>query len=274
MLEWFYLLVVVLFGLIIGSFLNVVIYRLHTGRSLNDRSHCLSCGHTLKWYELFPVLSYLALRGRCRACRSFIPYRYALVEILTAGLFCLAYLHLSDIVSLFLLFAFLSVLVVVLVYDLYHMIIPDETSLILASLALSVVGYQSWMVGDINLLATSLLSAFLAFIFFASLWFFSGGRWLGFGDAKLAVGLAMLVGLGGAFSLIVWSFWVGAVVSLVIIAWQYIGLHKSLRRPGRSGVTMKSEIPFAPFLIASFILVYFGEVNVLDLVELLLSYVM
>src|SRR5690606_22028608 len=115
----FYPLVIIAFGLVIGSFLNVVIYRFHTGRSLNDRSHCLSCGKTLRWFELFPIFSYLALRGRCRSCRSFIPYRYALVEALTACLFLLAYLKTLDLFLLPGLLIFLSLLIIVAVYDVY-----------------------------------------------------------------------------------------------------------------------------------------------------------
>lgn len=167
--EWFFLLVVLAFGLVIGSFLNVVIYRFHTGRSLNDRSHCLSCGRTLNWYELFPVFSYLFLRGRCRSCRSFIPYRYALVEALTAGLFLLAYLKTLDLFLLLGLLVFLSLLVIVAVYDMYHQIIPDELSASLAVVAIAMAGYQAWALGDWSILWLSVVAGIVAFIFFASL---------------------------------------------------------------------------------------------------------
>ena len=265
--EWFFIFVVALFGLVIGSFLNVVIYRFHTNRSLNDRSHCLSCGTTLKWYELFPLFSYLALRGRCRSCESFIPYRYALVEVLTAVMFLLSYLSTSDPIVFVLLAVFMSVLVVVLVYDLYHMIIPDELSIVLGAVALLIVGYESWLISDIGWFGQALMSAFIAFGFFFSLWWFSGGRWLGLGDTKLAVGLGLLVGISGVFSLIVWSFWIGALISVLLILLQRINLHKYLGFGSTHRVKMKSEVPFAPFLIAAFLLVYFFNANVLTFIE-------
>lgn len=267
MSEWFFVFVVALFGLIIGSFLNVVIYRFHTNRSLNDRSHCLSCGTTLKWYELFPLFSYVALRGRCRTCESYIPYRYALVELLTAIAFILAFLSTSDIVIFLILAVFMSMLVVVLVYDFYHMIIPDELSISLTGVALVLVGYESWLVSDVTWFGYALLSAFVAFLFFFSLWWFSKGRWLGLGDAKLAVGLALLVGIGGVFSLIVWSFWIGALISLLIMLFQRINLHKYFGFGTVHRVKMKSEVPFAPFLILAFVIVHFFNANVLTLIE-------
>jgi len=75
------------FGIIIGSFLNVYLYRFHTGKSLSGSSHCLSCATPLKFYELVPLFSYLFLRGRCRTCSSLVPSRYFLVELLTGILF-------------------------------------------------------------------------------------------------------------------------------------------------------------------------------------------
>lgn len=266
MLEWFFLSVVLAFGLVIGSFLNVVIYRFHTGRSLNDRSHCLSCGQTLNWFELFPVLSYLFLRGRCRSCRSFIPYRYALVEALTAGLFLLAYLKITDLILLPGLLIFLSLLVIVCVYDIYHQIIPDELSISLAAVAVTMIGYQAWIGNDWSIFWSSVLAGAAAFTFFASLWWFSDGRWLGFGDAKLAVSLGLLVGLVGTFSMIVFSFWIGAFLSLILITLQKFVQSRRLGQTfGR--VNMKSEVPFAPFLILAFILVYFFNADALSLIE-------
>lgn len=270
---WFYLSVAAVFGLVIGSFLNVVIYRFHTGRSLNDRSHCLSCGQTLHWYELFPVFSYLALRGRCRSCFSFIPYRYALVEILTAGLFVLAYLHATGPIMFFLLLVLISTLVVGVVYDLYHMIIPDEISALSAVLALLIVlesGFAlafktgNWM-SLMTLLGSAILSGLLLSVVYASLWYFSRGRWFGLGDAKLAFSLGMLVGLGGLFSLFTLSFWIGAVISVALLALSALSTKmssgKGLFKIPR--VKIKSEVPFAPFLVAAFVLVYFFGADVL-----------
>ncbi|OGG42083.1 hypothetical protein A2837_00005 [Candidatus Kaiserbacteria bacterium RIFCSPHIGHO2_01_FULL_46_22] len=264
--EWFFFSVVGLFGLIIGSFLNVVIYRLHTGRSLNDRSHCLSCGHTLSWYELFPVFSYLVLRGRCRSCHSFIPYRYALVEMLTAAAFLAAYLNFRGLTFLILDCVLLSVLIVVLVYDFYHKIILDELSIIIAALALLIVGVETWLVGDHISFLLSIFAGGIATLLLFTLWYFSQGRAIGLGDAKISFGLGMLVGLTGLFSFIVLAFWLGAVFGLILILLSTRRL-RQLTLGKMRRVSMKSEVPFAPFLIVSFILVYLFEIDILALVE-------
>ena len=130
------------FGVIIGSFLNVYIYRLHTGKSLMGSSHCLSCGTDLKPYELVPLFSYLALLGKCRTCRSYIPNRYFLVEILTGALFVGVVLTVADVVTMLHTLFFVSVLVVIAVYDIYHMIIPDE---LVAALVCTVISSQLYL---------------------------------------------------------------------------------------------------------------------------------
>lgn len=267
---WFFVFTVALFGLVIGSFLNVVIYRMHTGRSLNDRSHCLSCGRTLSWYELFPVLSYVALGGRCRSCSSFIPYRYALVELSTACLFVLAYLCADSQLQFLLLSALLSVLLVGVVYDLYHMIIPDEISILATIIAVLVVIedsiHQSLAAFFWSDLFTSFASGAMISILYASLWYFSKGRWFGLGDAKLVFPLGMLVGISGLFSFFTLSFWIGAASSLLLLLLASLSPRKlwlvdqfKIRH-----VKIKSEVPFAPFMVAAFIMVYFFEADVLD----------
>lgn len=265
--DGFYIFVAALFGFVIGSFLNVVIYRFHTGRSLNDRSHCLSCGKPLRWYELFPVFSYLVLRGRCSGCGSFIPYRYALVELLTAGAFVLAYLKTGDWLELGLLLTLLSLLIVGLVYDLYHMIIPDEVSYGAAALAAALVSWQAYLSNDWGTVLMAVLGSVIIFTILAALWYFSKGRSFGFGDAKLAISLGALIGLFKIFSFIVLSFWIGAVVSLAIIFFQYVILNTVHVHLGRRRVSIKSEVPFAPFMVASFVLVYFFNVDILIFIE-------
>jgi len=260
--EWYLNLLVIVFGLVIGSFLNVVIYRFHTGKSLNDRSHCMSCGTGLKWYELFPVISYVALLGRCRSCGAFIPYRYALVEILTAVMFWLTYMKFGLTVYFFITVILMCVLIVGLVYDLYHMIIPDEVSALAAILAGLLVGWQSVNANDLHLAIQALLASVAAFLLFGSLWFFSKGRGFGLGDAKLAISLGALVGLGGLFSFITLSFWIGALVGVSIMLWQAYILNMKLGIHIGRRVNMKSEIPFAPFLLIAFGLVFFFSVDI------------
>jgi leader peptidase (prepilin peptidase) / N-methyltransferase len=255
-------------GVIIGSFLNVYIYRLHTGKSLMGSSHCLSCGRSLRAYELIPLLSYIFLRGRCRTCQSYIPYRYFLVELLTGVLFVLAATFVSDIIILLHILIALSILVVIGVYDLYHTIIPDELTW-----ALIWISLPSWLYKIISGVPYveyfyTLGAAMLAMLFLMTLWRVSGGRWIGFGDVKFVVPLVLLVGYADAFSLLVLSFWYGAGIGLLILAGQklYRRGKKHLRfMPAE--LTMKSAVPFAPFMILGFLTVYFFSVDVVALLS-------
>lgn len=258
--------VAALFGLIIGSFLNVYIYRFHTGRSLSGNSHCLSCGTALKPYELVPMVSYLALRGRCRTCASHIPSRYFLVELLTSLLFVGVVLSESSFWSLGIMLVMVSLLVVAAVYDLYHMVIPDEFVLAATVLALAKWLYLLAVGIPASEFLYSLAAALGAGLFFFSLWYFSKGTWIGFGDVKLVVPLALMLGYGATFSLVVLSFWIGAGVGLLLMAIQ------KLRRRGQPHLrlldrelTMKSAIPFAPFLILGFLTVYLFGIDVVAL---------
>lgn len=261
--------IVFLFGIIIGSFLNVVIYRFHTGKSLGGSSHCLSCNKPLGPLELLPLLSYLALRGRCHGCGSYIPPRYMVVEALTGLLFVWVVLAVTNPLFIFFSCALMAVLVVVLVYDIIHMVIPDSLTLTLGGCALVYLGYHyvytNWSLTE---LGSVLLGAAAASGFLFILWFVSKGAWLGFGDVKLVFPLALMAGPQAVFSMVVLSFWVGALIGLVLIGHQRLISRgqphlRFLSRP----YTMKSEVPFAPFLIAGFLLVFLGGIDVLALIS-------
>jgi leader peptidase (prepilin peptidase)/N-methyltransferase len=255
------------FGVIIGSFLNVYIYRFHTGKSLSGSSHCLSCGAPLRWYDLFPLLSYVGLRGRCRQCGCKIPIRYFLVELTTGVLFAGA-LSLTTDISLILLWWFIfSVMVVITVYDYYHFIIPDSLTVTLLVAALALVSYQEYIAaGSLQDIAVRIGAALAGSAFFLALWLISKGAWLGFGDVKLAVPLGVLVGTAQVFSFVVLSFWIGAGVSLLIlaVAWLLERGKRHLQLP-ELGLTMKSAVPFAPFMVASSLVIIFTHFNALAL---------
>lgn len=254
------------FGVIIGSFLNVVLYRLHTGKSLSGHSHCMSCGKRLRALELVPLLSYLVLRGRCKACHSYIPVRYFLVELLTGLTFVAVLLSSQDLIGLTFGLTLMSLLIVVAVYDLRHLIIPDELILQLTTLAMLYAGYQLYQTSSPSVFAYNIGAAFLGSLFFYLLWHASAGKWIGFGDVKLAFPLGLFLGYGGVFSMIVLAFWVGASIGLILLLLGHIvgKRKKSLRFFGQK-LTMKSALPFAPFLITGFLLVWFFRVDVVAL---------
>lgn len=240
-------LIIFIFGLIIGSFLNVVILRYNTGRSISGRSACLVCSKKLAWYELLPLLSFLVLRGRCRSCHSPISWQYPLVELGTAVIFTLTHLYLAPVYNfpLFLLLVFASsLLIVIFTYDLRHQIIPDffVFLFILAGLF-----YPLLLAGSmIENFTWSLSGAFFTALPLFLLWFISAGRWLGFGDVKLALGLGLFLGPGGGLSALFVAFCLGAVIGLVLIALSHLPSFKLLK------YNMKSAVPFAPFLILAF----------------------
>lgn len=231
-------------GLIIGSFLNVVIFRLNTGRSVvSGRSKCSSCSRKLEWYELIPVFSFLALRGKCRTCKNEISFQYAIVELLSAVSFVLIYMRIVVVGNLspmsWIVFAFSAVisslLIVIFIYDLRHKIIPDKVVYPFILLALfSIVWRGITMPGF--LIGSSVVDGVLVALPFFLLWFLSKGRLMGFGDVKLSLGIGWLLGLASGFAAIIISFWVGGVVGLLLIA-----VSKKY--------AMKSQVPFAPFLI-------------------------
>ncbi len=243
-------LIIFAFGLLIGSFLNVVILRLNTGRSVVvGRSACATCARTLHWYELVPVFSFLGLGGKCHTCKQSISFQYPLVELLTGIYFVLAYSRLvigggfTALSWLSFVFALVvgALLLIIAVYDLRHQIIPDMIVYPFILIALASVLYRALTVPTYSFAAALVGGVFVALPFFL-IWFFSKGRAMGFGDVKLALGIGWLVGLSAGFAVFVLSFWIGGIVGLFLLA---------LSRKYK----MKSEVPFGPFLIIALCIV-------------------
>lgn len=254
-------LIFLIFGFIIGSFLNVVIYRFNTARSFGGRSACMSCQTELHWSELIPLVSFLIQKGRCLNCQTKISIQYPLVEFITGLIFAALFLKLQ---ALFFASTFLftvvytyyalmfSLLIVVAVYDLRHKIIPDLLALVFGVLAFvglfffnvdNSLGFYPHWPSVLEFLSGPLIALPL-YLF----WLVSSGRWMGLGDAKLAVGLGWLLGFSRAISGVVVAFWIGAIVgiALVIFSKQY---------------RMRSEIPFAPYLVSGALLSFLFELH-------------
>lgn len=239
-------------GTIIGSFLNVVVLRYNTGLSfVSGRSQCFSCSKKLSWYENIPLFSFIFLGGRCLGCKSKISYQYPLVEFLTGTLFLGVFYEIGFSVLLPLYLIIASLLIVMSVYDLKHKIIPNSFVFLFDGLAfillLSTHSFSSLFSGSgfYDFFAGPIL-----FSFFGTLWLVSRGTWMGFGDAKLALGVGWMLGFSGGIFAIISAFWIGAIWSIIILALQKLNLSK-LR------LGMKSEIPFAPFIIIALYLQFF-----------------
>ncbi len=236
--------IIFVLGLIIGSFLNVVILRMNTGRSIaSGRSMCARCSRPLAWYELIPVFSFIVLRGKCRTCRVPISFQYPVVELATAVLFVLLYIKVALGGGLtpfaWLSFAFACVvgalLVVAGVYDVRHKILPD--TVIYPFLLVAVLGIvvKATMVPEFNGLKALFDGVIVGLPLFL-LWAVSRGRLMGFGDVKLMLGVGWVLGLSQGIAGLVISFWVGAIFGLFLIALSH-------------RYSMKSQVPFGPFLI-------------------------
>ncbi len=163
--------------------------------------------------------------------------------------------------------AFFIILVLIAVYDIYHMVIPDIFVVIATVIALTSEFYFVYHTGVWQDFGMDVLAAFLASFFFFVLWRVSKGTWIGFGDVKLVFPLAIMVGAFYTFSLVVLSFWVGAIIGLLIIGYQKLRVRGQphLRLLSRQ-LTMKSAVPFAPFLILAYLLIYLYQIDVVALI--------
>lgn len=266
MIDMEYVIFVFLFGLIVGSFLNVVIFRMGTGMGIGGRSQCFSCGHTLRWYELIPVMSYLRQFGKCSQCKSRISVQYVCVELCTAFLFVMSFfrdwsgvLNTVSIFRIVSLWIIMATLVVVFVYDLRHKIIPLRASIVFAGSAL--VYMITFAMSDVGRLYSSLYGVLALTGFLGFLWLISRGRWMGFGDVEFAVGMGIFLGFSVGISALALSFWIGAGYAVITMLVQKSEMGTSSLSGVGEKITMKSEVPFAPFLIMGTILAWYFRIE-------------
>lgn len=225
-----------LFGLCIGSFLNVVIARLPSGRSIAyPGSACPHCGAAIAWYDNLPVLSYFMLRGRCRACRATISWRYPFVELACGVLFAAAYLRFDSGIQLLVALVLLSALVAITGIDVDHQIIPDVLSIpgigvgLLVSLAPGAIGWKSSVLGV-------LLGAGVFIVIIVASTLILGQPGMGVGDVKLGAMLGAFLGWKLALLSILLSVLIGGPLAATLLA------------TGRKD--RKDPLPFGPFLAA------------------------
>lgn len=273
------------FGLLIGSFINVLSLRYKEGerilvtRAITGRSHCMTCRKTLRWYELVPLFSFLAQAGKCRGCKTRLSWQYPAIELasglLTAFLTTSLYQYYSSAQLLsgnthLLLWVYIATGLWLIVgytcltlaaIDLRLQIIPDQSNVLIgivgiilcAFYATGLVAYQPFtgpyatMLGLPNSpIISSLLGAGFGLVFFGGIVFLTRGRGMGLGDVKLAIPMGILLGWPDALIAFASAFIIGTVVSLAML----------LKRKA----TMKAMIPFGPFLVIGlFVAVFFGE---------------
>jgi leader peptidase (prepilin peptidase)/N-methyltransferase len=240
------LFLIVLLGLAVGSFLNVVVARLPRHRSLwRPRSSCPTCGALIAWHDNIPILSFVMLRGRCRTCSAPISWRYPAIEATTAGLFALAYTMLGSGADLAIGLLLLSALVVVTGIDLEHQIIPDVVTLpgIVVGFAASVAAHRlTWSDSALGILTGG---GIFWVILQASL-VLTGREGMGGGDIKLGAMLGAFLGWKVVLLSIFLAVVLGGALALGLL---------SIRATGR-----KDPIPFGPFLAAGGVVgLFWGE---------------
>lgn len=254
------------FGLIFGSFTNVLILR-HGIRSVTGRSACVHCKTQLRWYELIPLLSWIALRGKCGHCSASISFQYPLIEAIAASGFVGIGFSPLPLVARVIGCIIVILLLAIAVYDLRHMIMPDRwvwsfslLAFVFSALLLSRVLPAREFVPYFMLILAGPITATPLFL----MWFFSRGAWMGFGDVKFALGIGWLLGIGYGYLALFYAFLIGAFVGVFILL-PLPHFMRWLRRigitrlgEGGAGFTMKSEVPFGPFLIIGTSIVWFA----------------
>lgn len=257
----FVLTFIFLIGLVIGSFTNCFIWRLYKEESLWNRSYCPKCRKTIAWHDNIPILSYFFLGGKCRYCQKSISWQYPVVELVTGLLFALSfYLNynklISEPLSCYNLFLFLDpnfiitflrdffiifVLVVIFVYDLRWMLIPDKLILPASGLVFIINLFLGASVIELLFLAA------LGTSFFLLQFIVSRGAWIGGGDIRLGLFIGLALGsLGQLILAIISAYFIGSLVGL--------GLILAKKRK------WSSKVPLGVFLaVGTLMAVFFGE---------------
>lgn len=239
---WFTVAFLVILGALIGSFLNVVVWRVPQGLSVvRPPSTCPQCGHEIAWYDNIPIVSYPVLGGRCRNCKAHISMRYPLVEAVTAVAFGLlgigVYLGWYPAALLPALLYWAAIGIALTLIDLDHHRLPNAIVLPSYPVTAVLLVLASVLTGDYGRLLTAAIGCAALFVFYWILAVaYPGG--MGFGDVKLAGALGMLLGWLGWAPLIVGAFsafLLGGLIGAILMA-------------GRRA-TRKSRIPFGPFML-------------------------
>ncbi len=273
MIDYMIILFAFLLGLIIGSFLNCLIYRMHAHKDMGGRSFCPHCRHQIAWYDNIPLLSFVILRGHCRHCRKKISWQYPIVELITGFLFVLAYTSAAGIwpeaavnifsntsmfglrftipdlqfpiydsrFSVLLLrnWFIVAVMIVIFIYDLKWYLILDKVTvpamIVIFGLNL-LLGYNLW-----NLLFSGIIGG----SFFLFQFLVSRGKWIGGGDIRLGVLIGLTLGWPMVLAAIFVAYLIGSFAALVLVIF----------RKKRWG----SMVPLGIFLsTATVIILFFG----------------
>jgi len=247
-MEMIFPIYIFILGLLIGSFLNVCIYRIPRGESIAfPPSHCTSCGNNIKPYDLIPVLSWIALRGKCRGCGERISIRYATVEMTTAILFLLTYLQYGLTISLVRYLIIIPFLIIIAMIDYDTMEVYTMTTWIAILIGIVFLGVNLYLgqavytyiygglIGAGTITSIILLSKLIL-----------GTEGMGWGDAEICGLCGLFLGFKLTLAMLFFSFIIGGIIGVYLL--------KFKKKNGRS------EMPFGPSIImAAFFMIIWGD---------------
>ena len=239
-------LIIFIFGLLIGSFLNVCIYRIPRNESISyPPSHCTSCGSRIKWYDLVPVISYIFLKGRCRNCKEKISIRYPVIELLGGIIFLLLYLKYGLSFELIKFAVMASILIVIALIDFDTEDVYLKTTLtgIISGLIFAILGNYFNITGNfLNYIYGGAVSGGLIAIIILLTY------GMGWGDVEICTMCGLFLGFKMSLVMLFFAFVIGGVTGVFLIL-----THKKKRR---------DYIPFGPFiaLAAVFTALYGGNI--------------
>lgn len=254
-METIALIIFFILGTIMGSFYHVVATRLSNDQSIiTPGSHCPRCGHYLKWYENIPIISYLALRGKCKSCNSKIPVSYLVVEVVTGLLFSVCYHSFDLTLNLLIALVFTSSLVIVIISDIEYMIILDEV-LIASSLIITII----YIFGlGLEQTAYHIYSGVGAFAAMYTIKLIGDKAFkkesLGGGDIKLMFLFGLVIGFPMSICTIFLATFIAFPVAIIILI-----------------SSKENIIPFGPFLSMAAILIMVSKLNLMDLLGMLVN---
>lgn len=247
---WFFF----IFGLIIGSFLNCLLYRLEKSEDfIAGSSYCPKCKHPLSWKDLIPVVSWIFLKGKCRYCKQKISIEYPLIEFVTGILFVLAslfvFVNYTDFELFHLSFylVIIASLLVIFIFDLRHYLV-SEAVLLYTGIFVVIWRIIAFFleIHTLNNLLFYLLAATLSALFFWILYILTNKKGMGFGDIEIVFLLGLIVGFPNIFFVIFIGSLLGSIIGLLSILF----FKKS----------MKTALPFGPFLvIGTFVMLFYSD---------------
>lgn len=258
-------------GIIVGSFLNVVVIRQESGMGIGGRSMCPQCHKQLSWYELIPVISFLLQRGTCKGCHKKISIQYPIVELITGVLFFLATKHGISLFfailsfwfwgGLLLILLLVSLIIIIVVHDIKTQTIPVAWLglLTITGILFLVFYYSSYQIFSITLLTPHIIGVMTA-VPFLIIYLFSHGRWIGFADIEIIAWIGFMQGFTNSLSTVLLSFYIGALFAVLLISYEIIIKQKSYQN------IRKQSIAFAPFLFLGFLITMFSGFSLFSLI--------